>query len=244
MGFKDHRFVATNMTLKALLAFAYPSSSDYFLDEQILELPDWAKEERFDIQAIPQGEGPSVPPVAEVREMVRSLLEDRFQLSAHRETRDLPVYDLVLTRKGPTPSKDQTPPDPAHALIRVLSHVGQGDSVPRGELRMIIGQSTVISGTAISISRLVQLLQGQSDRIIVDKTGFDKLIDLNLKFTQNLTAALSTGDATAADVQSALTDESSPSIFTALQDIGLRLKPSRGPVQVLVVDSVHQPSAN
>ena len=83
---------------------------------------------------------------------------------------------------------------------------------------------TILTGTALPISRLIMLLQGKSDRSIFDQTGFQGLIDMNLEFSGDL------GPGT--------------SLFTALQDMGLKLEAAKAPLDVLVIDSAQRPSEN
>jgi len=91
-----------------------------------------------------------------------------------------------------------------------------------------VASGTTLAGNAITVSRLVTLLQGQSDRMILDKTGFTSLFDINFAYTSAAQAS----------------ESSAPLLSTAIQDIGLKLEPAKAPVEVLVVDSVHKPSAN
>jgi uncharacterized protein (TIGR03435 family) len=230
LGPKGERFIASNVTLKNLLSYAYSPSNAQFLREQIIGAPDWANTDHFDIQAKPAGNAP-VLPNEETKAMLQSLLEDRFQLKAHRETRDLPVYNFVLFKSGPKLSADQTPPDPRQGFISFVSSGTPVQPLPRGAMRMITGpSSTILTGTAVSISKLVSLLQGRSDRIIVDKTGFKGLLDFQLEFSENRGGAQ---DAT---------DPALPSLFTAVQESGLKLEPAKAPLEVLVIDSVQRPS--
>jgi uncharacterized protein (TIGR03435 family) len=223
--------VATNVTLKALLHFGYAPPSGVLLNAQIVNAPDWADTDRFDVQAKLDGDARSVP-VQQMRLALQSLLEDRFQLKTRRENRVLPVYNLVLIKGGPTPSADQTPPDPSRGFIQFSSSGEQLAPLPRGAMRIVTGASgTTLSGSAIPVPKLVTLLQGQSDRIILDKTEFTSLFDVNLQFSQP--AAIS---------QSA--ESGYPSLFTAIQDVGMRLESAKAPVEVLVIESVHKPSAN
>jgi uncharacterized protein (TIGR03435 family) len=239
------RFVATNVTLGTLLIYAYRPIHSYFGDSQIIGAPQWAKVERFDIQAKLEGDAP-VLPGEQTNTKLRSLLEDRFQLRVHRDTRDVPVYNLVLTKKGPKLSEDQTPPDRRHSLMRVISQGTELGPVPRGQLTMITGPTTTtIIGTAIPIHPLLEMLQPQSDRIIVDNTGFDRLIDVHLEFNQDVAASLP-GVEGVGIRESGATDPNGfgPSLFTAIQEVGLKLKPGKAPMEVLVIDSVQQPSEN
>lgn len=230
IGRRGGTFGATNMPLTALLSYAYGPPNGSLLKQQIVGAPEWANTDRFDIQAkLPGGDTGATP--ERTRQMLQSLLEERFQLKAHRETRNLPVYNLVLLKSGPKLSKDQTPPDPRQGFIQFTSSADRQTALPRGAMRLITETSGVtLLGTAIQVSKVVSLLQEQSDRLIFDKTGFSGLFDIHLEFTP----------ATAASV----TAESNPSLFTAIQEVGLKLESARAPVEVLVIDSVQKPSVN
>ncbi len=231
IGPKGDRLVATNVTLKTLLSYAYLPPNGLLLNSQIVGGPDWANTDHFDIQAKPEGNAP-VLPNEPTKTMLQSLLEDRFQLKAHQETRDLPVYSLVLVKSGPKLSADQTPPDPRQSFISFVSSAEPVGPLPRGAMRIITGpSSTTLTGTAVSISKLVSLLQGRSDRVIVDKTDLSGLLDFHLEFSQDLgTASPDAGD------------PALPSLFTAVQEIGLKLESAKAPLEVLVIDSVQKPS--
>jgi uncharacterized protein (TIGR03435 family) len=231
VGPRGDRLAATNVPLNALLSYAYAPAKGVLLKTQIVGAPDWAGTDHFDIQAKLEGEARTLP-IEQTKLMLVSLLEDRFQLKAHRETRDLPVYNLVLIKRGPKLSADQTPPDAARSFIEFTSKGREMAPLPRGAMRMNTGDSgTTLSGTAIPVSRIVSLLQGQSDRMILDKTGFTGLVDIHLEFSQPA--------ATSQPAESA-----APSLFTAIQDIGLHLESARAPIEILVIDSVHKPSEN
>lgn len=232
LGPRGNELWAINMPLESLLMYAYSSPGAPLLRQQIIGAPEWAHTERFDIQA--KTSGSERPPAAQMRVMMQSLLEDRFQLKAHRETRELSVYDLVRFKGGPKPSVDQTPPDPKQAFIQFASAGAPVEALPRGAIRMATGpSSTILTGTAISVSQIVMLLQGKSDRIILDKSGFTGLLDVQLEFSPDLPAA--PGDA---DTPTA------PSLFTAIQEIGLKLDSAKTPLEALVIDSVHKPNGN
>jgi len=94
---RGDRFMATNVPLRALIHFAYAPSTGPFLDAQIIGGPDWTKTDRFEIQA--KMDGTSIPR-SQIQLMLQSLLEERFQLKIHRETRELPAYDLVIITGG------------------------------------------------------------------------------------------------------------------------------------------------
>jgi uncharacterized protein (TIGR03435 family) len=229
VGPRGNRFVATNVPLRALIHFAFAPASGVLLDAQIIGGPDWATTDRFDIEAKLEGDAPTVP-IQQMRLMLQSLLEDRFQLKTHREDRVLPVYNLVLINRGPKLSADQKPPSPS--FIQFSSSGEQLAPLPRGAMRIVAGVSgNILSGTAIPVSRLLAMLQGKSDRIILDKTEFTGLLDVNIEFSQP-----------AANSQAA--ESSFPSLFTAIQDMGMKLESAKAPVEVVVIESVHRPSEN
>jgi uncharacterized protein (TIGR03435 family) len=220
---------ATNVPLNSLLSFAYAPANGVLMKAQIAGAPDWASIDRFDIQAKLPGDAPSVP-ISQIRLALQALLADRFQLKVHSEDRILPVYNLVVIKAGPRLSADQTPPAPS--FLQFSSSGAQLAPLPRGAMRIISGAAaTTLEGSAIPVAKLVSLLQGQSDRIIFDKTEFAGLFDLHLEFTQPAAT-------------SQTTESSAPSLFTAIQDIGLKLESAKAPIEVFVIDSVHKPSGN
>ncbi|HUB79221.1 MAG TPA: TIGR03435 family protein [Bryobacteraceae bacterium] len=225
MGPRGGRFRATNINLSGLVQYAYSPAGHSLLDAQVVGLPIWARTDRYDIEAKPP-DGAPVGGGEQTRAMMRSLLEDRFHLKFHRETIDLPVYNLVTTKNGPVLPADQTPPDPRQTFITFATEGSPLSPLPRGALRMVAGpNTTVLTGEAISVPRLVQLLQGRSDRIIIDKSGFTGLLDVQLTFGQ---------DPAGED----------PALFTAIQEIGLKLQSAKAPVEVVVVDRVERPRPN
>jgi len=82
--------------------------------------PEWASTDRFEIKGETAGGAPTAP-VEQTKQMLQSLLQERFELKAHRETRDLPVYNLVLLKYGPKLSADQSPADPRQGFIQFAS---------------------------------------------------------------------------------------------------------------------------
>ena len=228
LGAPGGHLMARNVTLRPILKLAYRPSSGQLFDYQLIGAPQWIDEDHFDIEARPEGQRPI--PREQFQLMLQGLLEDRFRLKTHEEMRELPVYNLIpKDRPKIQLSEDQTPPSPVEAP--------DTGSLPRGAYRSMSDASGItISAKAISISTLIALLQGQVDRRIVDKTNLNGLYDIRLHFKPE---ALSVSpDANPADPNGAL-------LFTAIEEqLGLKLESSKGPVEVLVIDSVQRPSEN
>ena len=110
MGAAGGRFTATNIPLRLLIQLAYQSPNAPLLPNQIVGGPDWVANDRFDIEAKPEGPARAIP-MTEMWPLVRALLEDRFQLKVRRETRELPVFNLVVAKGGlkMKQSSDSTP---------------------------------------------------------------------------------------------------------------------------------------
>ena len=188
--------------------------------------PDWINNTRYAIQAKPPDsirDAMQTMTIAErmkeIDEMQQSLLADRFQLKAHFETREMPVYQLVLAKGG---SKLKEEPDPTKHQFGVNSNGLRGSA---------------------TIHDLIDILECSADiggREVIDQTGLTGVYDFSLKWTPLQTAAApggGSGTAPSPDVEGA-------SLFTALEELGLKLVPSKEPGQVLVIDHIERPSEN
>ena len=202
--------------MKYLLKTAYQVE-----DFQILGAPGWLDSDRFDIEAKAVGD----PPRSQVLLMLQSLLADRFKLALHRETRELPVYELMLAKSGPKfkekPCVGQPGPDnPCGGFTGSLRGMLVGRVVPTRELA----------------EALATLL----NRSVLDKTGLTGNYDFDLNWTPDGATIRGPGDPDAPPP-----DPNGPSIFTAVQEqLGLELKSAKGPVEVLVIDHAEKPDAN
>jgi uncharacterized protein (TIGR03435 family) len=223
------RLLLTCASLKELIAFANGVRND-----QIAEGPSWATSDHYDIEATAAGNA-SASQMAGA--MLQALLEDRFKLALHRETRQLPVYELVVVKNGlklqPTKdgtcipfSPDSPPlPPPAPGTTR-LPFCGFPRSGRSGSIWTMNGEGIGIGALAESLSRL------QLGRSVINKTGLTGSYDVHLKWG-------------AEPLASTPEDQSAPSIFTALREqLGLRMEAAKGPVEVLVIDRAERPSEN
>ena len=234
------RFVATNVTLKDLLFFAYSPRGGSFLYDQIIGGPSWIDGDHFDVEAqVKRNSGPMSRDKMQV--MAQALLEDRFQLKLHRETREMPVLDLLVGDSGLKMklSENQTR-STGQALTTYDSSQQNGEPLPRGSMRVSTSLSaTIITGNAVSISRLANVLQGQLGHMMLDKTALTGLFSFKLRFTSQGLPSLTLG----AD-GSRPSGQSGSSLSNAIQELGLKLEAGTAPLEVIVIDNVQKSSEN
>lgn len=211
--------------VELLIADAYHLPVDS--RERILGGPDWLRQEseRYEIQAkidpvLYASMGKMTVPEQrrQVEEMEQSLLADRFGLKVHSETRELPVYALV-TGKGGTKLR----PAKGGSFSKLSSQ-----SSERG---------VELTATAVTLQELVRSPLMKTDRAsVVDHTGLTGRYDLSLRWLADDLGPPASGQAVEGQF---------PSLFTALSEqLGLKLIPSKAPVEVIVIDRVQRPAAN
>jgi uncharacterized protein (TIGR03435 family) len=197
------RYIATGLTLKTLISNAYAVP-----EFRISDGPGWRDSDKFNIEA---KVGVALPPWPDSNKqlnlMLQSLLEERFKLAFHRETREEPVYELVAAKgvaKLKTAKADESP----------------GFEMDAGRIHSM----------AVPLEYLATNLAYLLNRTVIDKTGLAGKYSFTVTYTPD--------DAPPADT-------SGPSLFTALQDqLGLKLKSSKAPVELLVIDHVEKLDAN
>jgi len=226
--------VVRNNTLRNMIRNAYGLQ-----DFQIVGGPDWINSDRFDIVAKAADDAPP----AQMLLMVRALLADRFKLAMHTETREIPIYALVMARsdgrRGP-----QLRPAAADCGALLAAARGGGAPVPRvsaGE-RPVCGMQTLpgrMMAGGYALPDVARNLSPFTGRMVVDKTGLAGTFDLDLTWTPDQVpqGALPPG--------APAIDPNGPSLFTAVQEqLGLKLDSERGPVEVLVIDRAERPTAD
>lgn len=238
------RLVITHVPLRAMITFAYRVR-----DFQISGGPTWMGNDFWDIEARAEAGSvspptgppdPNTPDPMAIR--LQSLLEDRFQLKIHHESKELPIYELSILKTGlkMKASEDQTfrLPEPG---APPLPPPQRGGPMPRGGMRMGRGS---LDATAVPVSNLVMALSQQVGRTIIDKTGLQGFYDIKLQWTpDNMPQGGPAGPA-GSEIAPPI-DPNGPSIFTAIQEqLGLKLEATKGPVDVIVIDSVQKPSEN
>jgi uncharacterized protein (TIGR03435 family) len=235
----------TNVGLRPMLAFAF--KLNYLQQGKLLfGLPKQVDAERFDVQAKADG----TPGTDQMRLMMQSLLADRFELAMHRETRQLPVYVLMVAKAGKTGSQliphldaskctDASSKPPARGL---------GDApqqFPCGTV-FVLDATPVrqrIWGGNLTMPMLAAFLGiwPSIDRPVVDHTNLGGNFDVFMDTVRQGPPRVAPSGADAGD--SGL--DEAPSIFTALQEqLGLKLEPETGAVDVVVIDHIEEPSPN
>jgi uncharacterized protein (TIGR03435 family) len=228
VGTRGSTFSAINATLKMLIQAAYlPADGGLLPFDRIIGVPGWIDSDHFDVLAKLSGDVRSLSG-AEIASMVQSLLEERFQLKAHLETREFPIYNLAVGRGLKMKlSPDQTPPSGPTAT----NYDSSDAPLSRGFMRVNTSPSLVVlQGNSVPLSRLIPMLERAVARKIIDKTELTGLYDFNVRFSPT-------------DI-TVTADQSAASIFTAIQELGLRMESAKAPMDVLVIDSVSKPTEN
>ena len=254
---------AVGMPIRILIRQAYGPLQDF----QLVGGPGWINTDRFDIEARLEG-APSQPMLLA---MMRQLLADRFMLKVHTESRELPIYALVLARDDGRLGPDLQPSAPD--CVTMIETQGRGRGGPGADRR---GGPPPLDGRGrgrgpggpgppafdgpppcgsrgggfgrfraggTTMAQLAANLSGEAQRVVIDRTGLTGFYDVTLTFTPD------PGQLPLAPpppgVERPAIDPNGPSLFTAIQEqLGLKLESSRGPVEVVVIDSIEQPTEN
>ncbi len=208
------RLAATNMTLKALLATAYLVRED-----QISGGPGWIDSDRYDIV----GKSERATNGDEQRQMLRTLLTERFKLRLRQTSKEIEGFDLVVAKNGPKlkPGKEGAP----------------------SRRRFGKGRLGLENGT---MENLARVLAGALGRPVVDRTGLTGSYDVNLVYTPE---GYLPKPAEAEDARTGREppppDPNGPSLFIALQEqLGLKLESHKAPAEFVVVEHAERPSGN
>lgn len=189
-----------NGTLRQIVETAWYE----FRDFQIVGGPAWMNSERFDILAT-GGSGTAIP---EVRKKLQTLLADRFALHVHTESRESPMYSLVVAKNGP----------------KVEAATDSGGGGIQSSCGRMVGTKSTMANLAVYLSRYLH-------RPVDDHSELAGAWNFEFEWTPDDAPCSPPTDG--------------PSLFTALQEkLGLRLESTKGPQQVLVIDSAEKPEAN
>ena len=224
------RFTATNVTLKMLIALAYKVRQ--------LEISGgsaWIASDRYDLNAKAADSSVSAD---QSRLLIQRMLEDRFELMVHRETKEMPVYVLLPAKNG-LKIRDAK----EGSCVTIASAPSQPFIPVCGSFIML---PNGFEGKKISMAQLANSLSGIVGPPVIDKTGYTANFDFHLEFTRDVTATQPNFPPAAGDNGLPMpVDTSRPSLFTALQEqLGLKLEATKGPVEILVIDHAEKPSKN
>jgi uncharacterized protein (TIGR03435 family) len=232
--FSPSGLIAKRASLRDIIGMAYGVKGD----DQVIGGPSWMTSEYFDIEAkkseadIDSANNLSMDERRErLSLMIQSMLADRFELKTSIETRDLPVYALVVARGGPKIKEVQVDPFPPPG-----TQPPPGAHLPR----MMTTDQRQWTASAFSMGEFTSFLshfEGLDNRVVVDETGLKGNYDFVL-------SGVSMGEQPMEGNHEAA-PEPTTSIFTALQDqLGLKLESHKAPVEVLVIEHAERPSAN
>ena len=223
-----------SMPLRNFVGIAYKAHPHQF------EAPEWMASQWYEIAAtLPEGHAKG----GEVLEMLRALLVERFHMKMHRETRDLPIYALTLSKSGITAKED--PLDPVGSSAEVVSTSSETSAVSSGQrgVAVTIGEDK-IEDKKFTMGMLAGQLTGMMDRPVVDQTGLeaDAAYDLTLQLTHEDFLATRVrsaivGGMTPPPQAMKLLEASGDSLDVALAKLGLKLEAKKASLEVLVIDS-------
>jgi uncharacterized protein (TIGR03435 family) len=189
--------------------------------------PDWIDSERFAIDARPPAPQPRAIMAGP---MMQTLLEERFKLKIHRESKRIPVYALVVGKSGAklqaTPAGGCTPGDAQGLPPPIVA----GQPLPCG---FIDGDDDGIKAVGVPIAGLCQIISSQVHQAVIDQTGLTGLFDFHFGFNTPPPGSRSADD---------------PDRFAAaiseLRNLGLELKSTTGDAEIIVIDHIERPSQN
>ncbi|MGH9574000.1 MAG: TIGR03435 family protein [Candidatus Acidiferrales bacterium] len=204
-------------TMNDLIGFAYSMQP-----KQLINAPDWFDKDKFDITGQPDAEG--IPNPDQMKTMMRKLLVSRFQLTFHKDTRVLSVYEIVVGKDG-----------------QKLTPTAVQGNLPGLFFRNINPADLMVrNATLADFAGLMQ--SAVLDKPVVDHTGLSGRFDFELKWTPDQGQFETFGGIKAPATENA---DAPPDLFTAIQQqIGLKINSTKGPTDVMVIDKVEKPSAN
>ncbi len=235
MNYPADGFTARGLTLRSLLQEALG-----IRDYQLSGGPAWLNSEKYDVDAKMEGSVAdalkklnSAEQYSVSRQMLLAVLVDRLKLTFHRETKELPVYSLVVAKGGPK-------------LQESKPRGANGSTGPVGLMTSLFPGFASAKAQAVSIADLAQMLAARTGRIVVDNTGLKGVYDFTLQWlTDDAQMQAPAGVASSGSASPSLAVPDSPVLSAAIQQqLGLKLEPGKGPVEVIVIDHIERPSGN
>jgi len=230
----------SNLALKDYLAIAYRVRINQ------ISGPDWLASQRFDITAkLPDGGVPG-----DVNEMLESLLVDRFQMKAHREMKELPVYALEVAKTGLKVTATTPDEDPSARNNGVVNVAAGGTSagvmINLGEGSYFMLDSNSVQTQKLSMRTLADMLTRFLDRPVVDMTelkgGYDLKFDLSPedRMAMLIRSAVAAGVVLPPQALALLDGGSGDSLFQSMKKIGLSVEARKAALGVIVIDEMRK----
>jgi uncharacterized protein (TIGR03435 family) len=208
--------------------------------------PDWIASERFDIAAkLPDG-----APQDQFRDMLQTLLADRFQMKAHRDTKEFSVYVLGVAKTGL--KMKELPPDPQldDAASSPITIAGSGRA-GNASIDLGRGSSFTLGPNGFDLKKITMttfadMLTRFNDRPVVDMTGLTGRYDFSIELSPEdraatmVRAALTAGVVLPPQALAMLDNGSNASLVNSLQKLGLTFDARKAPLEVLVIDSIQK----
>ena len=225
------------LSLKLYLGMAYR------LKNYQISAPDWMASERWDITAkLPDGSD-----TKQIPEMLQTLLRDRFQMKMHRETKELPVYGLIV-KKGELKLKESAA-DPAavrepleRSVNVAATGMGSGTVVNYGNGSYFTLGDNKFEGKKLPILIMAEAMARFTDRPVVDMTDLKGNYDFTMEFSPEdframmIRAAIAQGLVLSPEVLKLVDASSGDTLFNAVEKLGLKLEPRKAPIDMLVID--------
>jgi bla regulator protein blaR1 len=228
--------VATNVTARALLRFAFPEfregrNVDHI---EIENAPGWIDAERFDVVA----KAPSRTSTQQLQEMLQSLLIERFKVKAHRGPTEVPIYALVLARQGS--------PGPGLTPSQIDCRSNSGEPSPCG----LSGTTGRLTGRGVSMAGLVRALANHLaagsrvtvDRLLVDRTDLSEAFDFTLQWTPDPVAAVVAPSQAPARLPAVPLSNAVNFLAALEQQLGLVIVPEVAEEPALIIDEIELPT--
>jgi bla regulator protein blaR1 len=229
------RFVS-RFPLAFLISYAY--KVPFNQNARMTGIPDWAAQGIYDVEAT--GAMPPGLPIEarndRVRAMVQALLVDRFKLEIRRESKEMPVYALLVAKGGPKLQRaDIDEKDCPEASLNALGPVSTSTPIPDVCHAFNGGMGRGLHSRASSIADLAAFVENWTDRPLLDKTGIRGLYRFETKGWLPMDPSVGAGSSAVAD---------RPTVFQIFEELGLRMEAQKGVVEIYVIGHIEKPSEN
>jgi uncharacterized protein (TIGR03435 family) len=236
------------LSLKLYLGMAYD------LKNYQISAPDWMASERWDITAkLPAGSDSK-----QIPEMLQALLRDRFQMKIHRETKEFPVYGLIIGKGGLRLKESPVDPvaeggePPNQQNVNVVAGArSAGTVVTYGNGSFLRLGDNRFEGKKLSMKIMAAALARFADRPVVDMTDLKGYYDFTMEFSPEdframmIRAAIAQGSVVSPEALKLVDASSGDTLFNAVEKLGLKLESRKAPMEMLIIDqAVKTPTEN